>query len=409
VSTVPLAAGFVLPHDAEHEVVERKGLGHPDTLADGIAELASIRYAQYCLDEFGAVLHHNLDKVAVFGGCVAFGAVDGRYVRPLRVVFGGRASSSFAGRLVPVREILSAAAREHLHAALPGYERVVLDVRVDTTDSSKFPFWFTPRGVEDLPERTRVRCNDTAYLVGVAPRTRAEVIALLTEAWLADQPWSGSDIKVLVARHHQRFAVTVCVPALAGRVGSAVEFRALLTTAEKSLTELVHDHTPEEIEVEFRCNTGEDSASEGPLSAQYFTVSGSAVDYGEDGLVGRGNFRHGLISPAYAVGNEVSFGKNPTYHVGKVGGWLSDHAAAALAQVAGPCRVGVAWRIGADYDDPVTLHVTTRNPGHHRDAQLRVRQALTERDWLPELVEGQRYRPEVGALGELLGELARAH
>lgn len=408
-STAPRAAGFVLPHDAEQEVVERKGLGHPDTLADGIAELASIRYAQYCLGEFGAVLHHNLDKLVVLGGRVTFGAADGQYVRPLRVVFGGRASSSFAGRLIPVREILSAAAREHLRVALPGYDQVVLDVRVDTTDSSKFPRWFTPRDLDDLPERTRVRSNDTAYLVGVAPRTRTEVIALLTEAWLADQPWSGSDIKVLVARHHHRFQVTVCVPALAGRVRDTMEFRALLATAERSLTELVCDHTPEEIEVEFRCNTGVDSVSEGPLSAQYFTVSGSAVDYGEDGLVGRGNFRHGLISPGHGAGNEVSFGKNPTYHVGKVGGWLADHAATTLAHVAGPCRIGVAWRIGADYDDPATVEITTRDPGPHRDARRWVQQALTERDWLPDLLEGQRYRPRINPVEELLAELARAH
>lgn len=91
-STAPPASSFVLPHDADHEVVERKGLGHPDTVADGIAELTSIRYSEYCLREFGAVLHHNLDKVAVLGGRVAFGPTSGHYVRPLRIVFGGRAS-----------------------------------------------------------------------------------------------------------------------------------------------------------------------------------------------------------------------------------------------------------------------------------------------------------------------------
>ena len=34
------------------EVVERKGLGHPDTIADGIAEFVSRRLSTYYLDRW---------------------------------------------------------------------------------------------------------------------------------------------------------------------------------------------------------------------------------------------------------------------------------------------------------------------------------------------------------------------
>lgn len=136
-----------LPDGLPVEVVERKGVGHPGTLADGIAELASIRYSRHCLDLAGAVLHHNLDKVAVLGGRAAFTDIDGVYDRPLRVVFGGRISTTFAGRALPVREILAQAAVDHLRAALPGFDRVKLDIRHETTNSSKFPHWFAPRSV----------------------------------------------------------------------------------------------------------------------------------------------------------------------------------------------------------------------------------------------------------------------
>ena len=34
------------------EVVERKGIGHPDTLADLVAEMFSKKYIEYCLNEF---------------------------------------------------------------------------------------------------------------------------------------------------------------------------------------------------------------------------------------------------------------------------------------------------------------------------------------------------------------------
>lgn len=43
------------PDKEDFEVVERKGLGHPDTLADGIAEIVEIEYAKYCLNMFGYI------------------------------------------------------------------------------------------------------------------------------------------------------------------------------------------------------------------------------------------------------------------------------------------------------------------------------------------------------------------
>lgn len=50
------------------EVIERKGVGHPDTLADGIAEAISIEYSNYCIDNFGVVLHHMMDKILLMEG-----------------------------------------------------------------------------------------------------------------------------------------------------------------------------------------------------------------------------------------------------------------------------------------------------------------------------------------------------
>jgi S-adenosylmethionine synthetase len=233
-----------LPHELAVEVVERKGVSHPDTLADGIAELASIRYSRHCLHLAGAVLHHNLDKVAVLGGRAAFTEADGIYDRSLRVIFGGRISTSFAGRELPAREILQQAAVEHLRSALPGFDRVKLQVRHETTDSSKFPHWFAPRSLEDLPERPRAFSNDTAYLVGAWPRTAAETVVLLAEAWFRRFPWAGSDIKALAVRDGATFTVTVCVPALAGYLTGSEEFDDAVTAAHQALDgaaeELVH-------------------------------------------------------------------------------------------------------------------------------------------------------------------------
>jgi len=44
------------------EVVERKGLGHPDTICDALAEVLSRHLCREYRRRFGAILHHNVDK-----------------------------------------------------------------------------------------------------------------------------------------------------------------------------------------------------------------------------------------------------------------------------------------------------------------------------------------------------------
>ena len=55
------------------EIVERKGLGHPDTLCDSAAEALSIALSKYYVEHFGRILHHNVDKVALVGGAATVG------------------------------------------------------------------------------------------------------------------------------------------------------------------------------------------------------------------------------------------------------------------------------------------------------------------------------------------------
>jgi len=87
--------------------VERKGVGHPDTLADNLAEFLSQKYSEYTLKKYGAILHHNFDKLGILGGKsnVSFG--NGELTSPLRVMINGRVSTSFGGEQIPYKEYLS--------------------------------------------------------------------------------------------------------------------------------------------------------------------------------------------------------------------------------------------------------------------------------------------------------------
>src|SRR5687767_10595383 len=85
------------PGDQPVEVVERKGIGHPDTICDGIAERISVELCRYYLDHCGAILHHNVDKMLLCGGAArpAFGG--GVIVEPIELYLGGRATEEHRG------------------------------------------------------------------------------------------------------------------------------------------------------------------------------------------------------------------------------------------------------------------------------------------------------------------------
>jgi len=50
------------------EIVERKGMGHPDSVADGLAESVSRALCREYLQNFGYILHHNTDECQIVGG-----------------------------------------------------------------------------------------------------------------------------------------------------------------------------------------------------------------------------------------------------------------------------------------------------------------------------------------------------
>ena len=51
----------ISPSQEAVEIVERKGLGHPDTICDAVMEAVAIQLTQTYLTTCGRVLHFNAD------------------------------------------------------------------------------------------------------------------------------------------------------------------------------------------------------------------------------------------------------------------------------------------------------------------------------------------------------------
>ncbi len=102
------------PQNLPVELVERKGLGHPDTLADSLAESISIAYSNYTLEQFGVVLHHQVDQLLIRGGEWSVGFGYSEFVQPIKVIINGRFSLKFGDQSIPVQEIVENAVVERL-------------------------------------------------------------------------------------------------------------------------------------------------------------------------------------------------------------------------------------------------------------------------------------------------------
>lgn len=314
--------------DDPFEVVERKGHGHPDTLADALGEHLSAVYSRYTLGEFGVVLHHQFDKVGILGGRVQVAFGEGRLLRPVRVLLDGRASDSFAGTPVHVRDLLTDACRAFFAARFPMLDvtcdlRIIYEVSqgdspggIGSSAGNRRSRWFDPAGREDLPELARLACNDTSSGAAYSPPTPTEQLVLDVEDVLtgAQRPaWLGSDIKVMAVRRGRRIQLTVCVPQLCTEVPDLETYLANRAAAKAWLIEHAATRYPE-YEVEVWLNTRDDESR----PELYLTFTGSSIETGDEGLVGRGNRYGGLISAIRPFTMEGISGKNPVYHTGKV-------------------------------------------------------------------------------------------
>jgi S-adenosylmethionine synthetase len=364
------------PADHALEVVERKGAGHPDTLADGVAEAVSRSYSRYCLDEFGAILHHNADKTALLGGAADVRFGHGELTAPITALVNGRFTAALGDAAIPVEAIIEAAVREYLADALPRLDvtrDLVLRPRVTQasspgavlgeTDAQQAGrrFWFAPRSLDDLAERTRLFANDTSAGVGYAPSGIAEQVAIAVEAELTGsqqacpQPWLGTDVKIMVVRHGNQVHVTACVPQIAEYTPDLSTYVGRRARLRELIAEIAEETAPHCV-IEAAVNTRDNDERQ----ELYLTAIGSSLESGDEGVVGRGNRTNGVISMLRPWSAEGVSGKNPVYHVGKLYNLAAQQAAERLhAETGRTVAVALVSQSGRDLDDPWQTVVQT--------------------------------------------------
>ena len=338
--------------DRRIEVVERKGLGHPDTICDSVAEAASVALGRMYIERTGVIAHYNVDKALLVAGQCAKRLGGGEVTRPMELIIGDRATDVLNGRALPVAETVRRAVDEWVGAHLPGVRPGKdLVTRVALAPGSE-----ELRGV--YTGDVAITSNDTSGASGYAPLSPTEELVLAIERYLnstqfkAAFPDTGQDVKIMGVREDRRLAVTVAMP-----------LSCLVTRSEAAYfarkDEILHDLTtrfgsaPFDVDWRLNCLDRRGRGTEGV----YLTLTGTSAEDADSGQVGRGNRANGLIAFSRPTGGEATAGKNPAAHAGKVYSVLT-HRMARLVQARCPALrevyVHMVARIGEPVDRPWT-------------------------------------------------------
>ncbi len=333
---------------ARTEICEHKGIGHPDSICDGVAEAVCQALCRAYLHTYGAVQHHNVDKALLEAGQSAPRFSGGRIVVPMRLIVCGRATEVPGVQLV---DLVRAAAREYIGQTLrcdPSLFSIEPAVREGSA------------GLRQIFSRGSVPlANDTSIGAGYAPysvleRKVLELAEIMRSREFRDAfPAAGDDYKIMGVRVEQDLRFTIALAFLDREIGGVAGYFDLKAKVTRYLEEKAS--APGAIGVNLLDDPGTSDES-----GIYLTVTGLSAEQGDDGQVGRGNRVNGLITPGRTMSLEATAGKNPIAHAGKLYNVLAHEMAAAIcAQVEGidEASVQILSMIGKPVTQPQLVSI----------------------------------------------------
>ena len=317
------------------EIIERKGYGHPDTISDALAEKISATYSRYCLENFGVILRHMVDKIAVAGGSTKVKFGGGHIVKPIKIYLNGRFTENYGEHIIPYIEIATKVILTHLKEVMPLVDVQKDIVIVDGTHNAPGPgvvwnedgtsknerkdFFEIPDASLAKHHGNKLRSNDTSTGVGYGYRSRTEDLVIKTEellnskAFKKEHPYVGTDIKIMAHRTHKKLEMTLCIPFISKYTPSMDFYFKKLKELGVFLKKNIQENNSFFEDVELYLNTRDNEETDD----FYLTLFGSALESGDEGAVGRGNRVNGVIPFTQRVTLEAACGKNPVYHVGR--------------------------------------------------------------------------------------------
>ncbi len=385
--------------DQSIEIVERKGVGHPDTICDSIMEEVSVELNREYIRKFGGILHYNADKSLLVAGEVETRFGGGVVKKPILLMFGDRATTKYGDVEISVEDVAIRAAKRWIKENLR---------HVDPEKHVVYRVELKPGSAEltDIFRRSGelLGANDTSAAVGYAPLSRTERLVLDTEKFLNSSefkkrfPETGEDVKVMGYRFKDEVTLTIAQAFVDRYIDSEEDyFRRKQEVLDELNSFLKERGGFEKIKVFMNTLDVRGRREEGV----YLTVLGTSADGADSGEVGRGNGVNGIIPLMRPRSSEAAAGKNPVSHVGKIYNVLSHKIAEKIYnEVPGLSEVYV-WllsKIGQPVDKPdlAAVEVSVKKGMNLGDVEGQITEIVNReldrmREFINELIERKVY------------------
>jgi S-adenosylmethionine synthetase len=335
------------------EIVERKGLGHPDHICDAIMNEVSVSLSKEYIKRYGSVLHHNIDKGLLAAGEVKRNFGGGEVKRPMLMVFGDRATYDVDGDAVPIDEIA-------VNTAKRWFKKNLRFVDPDRHVRYQVELARGSEALRDIFSRKGkfYGANDTSAAVGYAPFTPTERIVLDTERYInspsfkKEFPETGEDVKIMGSREGSELNLTIALAFVDRLIENENQYFQRKSEVIEDVTRFVKSRVKFD-GINIDINTL-DKKGRG-MGGIYLTVLGTSADDGDGGQVGRGNRVNGVIPLNRPTCSEAAAGKNPVSHVGKIYNLLTYEIAQHVHQKVPGVKEVYVWllsQIGRSIDDP---------------------------------------------------------
>lgn len=362
-------------NNQKFEVVETKGKGHPDNICDTLAEKISANYSKYCLEKYGVILRHMIDKLSILGGGSKVKFNGGEMIAPIRILVNGRFTDRYNNIKIDYMKIVNDTIKNYFQELFPmiNIEKDLLIIdnthhnegpgvvynNDNTTKNERINFFEAVNDKDAVRHNNHNRCNDTSTTVSYYPMSKLETVVLNIEQLLnseyykKENPWVGNDIKVMGIRKERNIEITSCVPLISTYVKDLEDYIVKLNGIKKDIEKEIKKVFKNN-DIKIFLNT-RDNYEKNDL---YLTLTGSAVESGDEGAVGRGNRSRGVIPFSRNFSMEAACGKNPVYHTGKLFTAIGDIISQKIYEKYNvENTVYCTSKMGDDINDPWSISV----------------------------------------------------